>query len=702
LLGAFISQAAVLAAFSLPVLRQLNSTIPTYPCLPDEKLIVWILSWVAHALADPTLAVFDGNIFHPAPGQLTGSTHLFAVQTLFAPIYLWTKEPLLSTAIVAALTYPLAAVLMTALLVRCGCTRLTAWLFGLVYAVGLLRVPFNFHVLQYPNLLLPLVAIGLVQVRDSPRLWSGALLFTLTLAALLTSYYVAIIAALGLGCWVLAELIDRRPRLGFLLIVTFTTVAAAAVTAYVLRPYFERSALMEPPVLPWLSLTDVSESAVATARFYQELGFPWIAAFALLAFFAFLRPRERSAARLLLPAVLLVVLVTIMTVIGLPGWLGEIAALTPLRHFRAWLRLLVLADFAFCLLAAVGLDALRSRYGRGVAAFPIALVVALTVPRMQALEGETVVAHPMTDRRAAYKSLEFFAALAPGPVLELPFDWHGDSEAMLASTLHWRPLVNGFTGYPPPHFQPLRAALRRLPRREAVQRIYDLTHLDWIILRPVKDWKSPEERARMYYGLKASGFVTQSFEVVGFTLMMVKLKAVHDKWYGAIAAGIQPGKTILGTPLRPLTIDGSAAIVRQIGEVAAGREPDTIRLRVEVRNEGETTWPALGSLPVYHSSDHRTLVPFEVYIETRWTRLDQAGGARGEPLTESIQFSSDMPPGERVTKSFSVVVPTVPGTYRFDVRVVQKDGIEFYEPPSRMVHGVYEILEVDEADLTGE
>ena len=699
LLGAFLSHAIVLAAFSLPYLRQMDRVIPAFPFVPDEKLIVWILSWVTHALSDPSLSVFDANIYHPAPGQLTGSEHLFALQALFAPIYLWTKQPVLSTAIVACLTYPLAAALMTALLVRLGCTRLVAWLCGLVYAVSLLRVPLNFHVLQYPNLFLPLIAIGIVQARDAPGLLRAWWLFVFSLAALLTSYYIAVIAFLAMGCWVLAELIDRRPRLGFLLTTTIAPVAAVAMAAFVLRPYIARSELMSPPALPWLRLLNL----IQAFSYYRQDGFVWVAPFAFLAILGLSRRRDPTWSRLALPAILVFLLGTTLTIVGLPGWLGELASHTPLRNFRGWVRLLVLTDFGLYLLAAAGLDACRRRFGLGVAALPLAAFALLAVPRLQGLaEWETFVPRPLVDRRVPYESLQFYAGLGPGAVLELPAGWQQDSEAMLGSTLHWRPLVNGFTGYPPPHYPALISAIRRLPAGSALQQIIDLTHLSWIFLRPVEDWNSPEGLARMRDGLKASGLVGQVFELGGFTLINVTARPVHEDWYAAIATGMQPGRTALGTPLQRLSIDQSIAVVRHIGAVRAGPRPDTLLFRVAVRNEGTTTWPVLGSFPLQQLTSNRPLVPFEVYLEATWTLLDEAAVPPGERLAQRIQLESDVPPREGFARTLSIFVPKRPGTYQFDLRVVQKDGIDFYEPPSRMVHQIFQVFESAEEESSGE
>src|SRR5262249_24914438 len=82
----------------------------------DARLIIWILGWVAHALAHAPASLFDAPIFHPAPGQLAGSEHFLSAQLVFGPIYWAGGNPVLAANVVALLSYPLAAIAMDRLL----------------------------------------------------------------------------------------------------------------------------------------------------------------------------------------------------------------------------------------------------------------------------------------------------------------------------------------------------------------------------------------------------------------------------------------------------------------------------------------------------------------------------------------------------------------------------------------------------------
>src|SRR5258706_6407567 len=60
----------------------------------DVDLIVWILAWGAHALATRPSALFEANLFHPAPHALATTEHLLGLQPLYLPLRLATGDPL--------------------------------------------------------------------------------------------------------------------------------------------------------------------------------------------------------------------------------------------------------------------------------------------------------------------------------------------------------------------------------------------------------------------------------------------------------------------------------------------------------------------------------------------------------------------------------------------------------------------------------
>ena len=241
LLVAAASYAVVFGVLAAPFLSGFGERIPVGPNLNDEQLIVWILSWVSHALGTDPRLVFDANINFPAPGQLTGSDHFFTSQLLFGPLFGLTRNPILSANLTALATYPLAALAMQRLLLRVGCAPSTAWTMGLVFALGPRRVPFNLHILQYSNLFLPLVALCLVRLRDAPTGKHAASLMLVFGLGILSSFYMAVLLAFTALVWGIASWLQPgRNRARFLALGLLAGVGASCVAAVLITPYFGR------------------------------------------------------------------------------------------------------------------------------------------------------------------------------------------------------------------------------------------------------------------------------------------------------------------------------------------------------------------------------------------------------------------------------------------------------------------------------
>ena len=339
---------------------------------------------------------------------------------LFGPLYLLTGRPLVATAIVTFLTYPLAALAMAALLVRLGCARLVAWVCGLVFAVGILRIPLNFHVLQYPNLFLPLAALGAVRARSAPG-WKSALwLFAVLLATLLTSYYIAGIVCIALAIWVFADLLTLRPRaVAFVTTVVLSLLAAVGVTAILLHPYIVRSRGMVPNALPWDHGGQLRLWVQMARDHWDKNADYWRVPFAFLVLLGLGGRGDATWRRIALPGALLCFLGTAIVIVGLPDGLGQLAAHTPLRNFRGWGRLLMVTDFGLCLLAAAGLDVCRRRFGKRVALVPIAAFALLAaLPRLTALvSAMSPVPLALGARADAYRTVKLHrrARARPAP-----------------------------------------------------------------------------------------------------------------------------------------------------------------------------------------------------------------------------------------------------------------------------------------------
>src|SRR5690242_1948333 len=62
---------------------------------PDEHLLMWILSWDAHAFVHQPLRIFDANIFYPNSNTLAYSENLIGSGLIAAPVLWMTNNPVL-------------------------------------------------------------------------------------------------------------------------------------------------------------------------------------------------------------------------------------------------------------------------------------------------------------------------------------------------------------------------------------------------------------------------------------------------------------------------------------------------------------------------------------------------------------------------------------------------------------------------------
>ncbi len=253
-------------------------------------------------------------------------------------------------------------------------------------------------------------------------------------------------------------------------------------------------------------------------------------------------------------------------------------------------------------------------------------------------------------------------AAEPGAVLELPIansPLDGGSlrvtgHAMLGSTLHWRPLLNGYSGHPPASAQLVATLAQRLPDPDAVAALCSLTGLRFVVahfgLMP-----GEEERWReIAVDAPALEPVARFGDDVVFRVRG-DCAGPGAATIAALAAAA-PERTLGGAPLRALSGDEARREIR--GELPATAPPGRYSwLWVDVTNRGNTTWPGLAPS-----------VPWALQLRSRWR--DAATGAvliEGE----AIPLAHDLAPGETIRAQVNVLVPRRAGTYVLEIGLVQ-------------------------------
>jgi hypothetical protein len=658
LLLGFAAYLVVLGWVAWPWIRVADRAIPASPLIayPDDARL--IVTQVRSGLRVRRPAdVFEAPIFHPAPAQLLGSELFASSLPLAAPFLAATGNATLAASGAALFTYPLAAIAMEALLLALGCIPVAAWVAGLLFTLGPLRVPGNLQVLQYPNFWLPAVALSLTALRARPTALRTALAALAIALAGLSSLYMAVMAATCAVAWFLFEVLrGGAGRARYVACAAVAAVAAAIPVAGLGWSYAR-----------WIGSTSVATPWMEKPEFFAALGRAvaasagplfWGLAMAGLASAASRRSPTRdwalAGAGILFLACLLMSGPRIFVgEVSTPGPFALLLA-SPLRFFRVPWRFVVLAGFGGALLAAAALDAASRLLGPRPGAVAVLAVAALAVGStriapfgLDAIDGQV---NPVYDgvARAAH-------ARGAGSLLELPIDKGRDApdgsesrvpvgDSMVGATRHGLPLVWGFTGYPPAHEPILRRMIGRLDRPGTLADVVDLTHVRWILLRPAGDWQDPGQRERLL-GLPGTTVVASRD---GWDLLRVGLEPRRPELFRAIADGPLAGHTPLGSPVDgPRDLLAGVQVEASPARVAPG---ERVTLAVTLRNLSREPWPATDAAGL----------PGSVGVVVERRRV----GAIAAPETVVVELPRDLLPGESLRLPVEIEAPREPGEYR--------------------------------------
>ena len=463
----------------------------------DAELNEWILAWVAHQLPRDPLHLFEANIFYPAHDSLAFSEPLIVPALMGAPMAWAGASPVLVHNVVL-----IAGLALTAF---AGCLLIEAWTGSLM--AGLVAgsmLAFNTHTLTRIAHIQALHLYGLpLALLAADRLIRGgsyraAIALALWVAVLAyTSGYLVVFAAFMLAIAFLARVPEWWPHARPILTrVTVAAVVAALVILPVYIPY--RRVAREQQMVRTLDV--VKEYSATLTGYLASAGrvhistwsgpffkdpidsfFPGIAITALAIAAIVLAFRRRPAADA--TATLTRRRVVMLVAIGVTGFVLSLGTATPvygwafnvfppMQGLRAAARFGNLFLLAVAMLGGLGLALWRPGRYAGLALLLLVNLESLRAPfaytRFEGIPG-------------LYRLL----ADEPGPVVlaEQPFFPRSgiflNSPYVLASTAHWRPLMNGYSGYTPASYQRYADAFWYFPEDWAIKAMKDagVTHV---------------------------------------------------------------------------------------------------------------------------------------------------------------------------------------------------------------------------------
>jgi hypothetical protein len=457
----------------------------------DVMLNEWILAWVQHQLPRDPLRLFQGNIFYPAHDTLAYSEPLIVPALMSAPIRWLGGSPVL--------VHNLLVIAGFALTALAAFTVIKQWTGDTVAAfVAASAFAFNTHLLVRLAHVQALHAYGLPlallatdrlllyrRTRDALwlALWMTAMAYTSGHFLIFATVMIAVALLSRPAEWI-REPLAVLPR--FALAAALTTAAVLPLSLPYQRVAREQGLVRSLENVGEYSATLKGYLAAAGRLHYStwsaplfqndvDAFFPGVTVLALsLAAVALAwRDRTAGAGTTRRRIIMLIAIGGVGMVLSLGthtpvyGWLYAI--FPPLSSIRAAARFGNLFLLALALLAGMGAALLRSSgiFGRRATAATLALITLVNV--------EAIRAPFHYSRFAGIPNLYSILAREPGRVVlvEQPFypprGIFENAEYVLNSTAHWRPLMNGYSGYTPTSYRQYAASFWFFPEDFAIQ-----------------------------------------------------------------------------------------------------------------------------------------------------------------------------------------------------------------------------------------
>ena len=456
----------------------------------DTMLNEWAVSWVAHQLTHNPLRLFDSNIFHPNRYTLAYSEPLIVPGMMGAPLRWLGASPVLTYNVLLLLGFVLTALAMYVVMVSWTGDHLAGILAGALLAFNahtIARMPHLqvIHAAAFPLALWTFDRL-LIQRRTRDAVWLSLCL----LALALTSGHLVVFAVFALTT---ALLVRRHEwwghhgksfmfRLGGAALVTLPLSIIALWPYHVLNAddAFRRplEGIASLSASPWSYVSTTARlhydvwSGYVFRNHSDETLFSGFVALALAgAALWWHRPTDAARRRMLIAIGAIGFIMSLGTFTPVYTWAYHL--LPPIQGMRAASRFGYLVMVAVAALAGFGIAALRERWSsRWVTPVVIGLIVLATIETIHT----PLRYEPFTGLSPIYGPI----ANDPDPVavLELPIfrgdTFHRNAAYVLASTAHWKPLVNGYSGHRPPDFDRLAERVAAFPDDAAVNLLREL------------------------------------------------------------------------------------------------------------------------------------------------------------------------------------------------------------------------------------
>lgn len=442
----------------------------------DVYFNLWRLRWIARALATSPAALFNGNIFYPEPGALTMSDAMLVEGFLGAPLLWIGLPPVLVHNLLLFGAIVISALGMFVLARHLTGSAAAAILAGIIFAFVPYRFEHYMHLELQWTTWIPWAFWSLDRTVTEGRARYGALCGLFIALQMLSSIYYGIFLALLVSLSAVLLLLTVRGRhlaraTGSLAL--GGALAAAICGAYAV-PYLETREKVGAPPEAQIAMFSARPSSYLVAtpenwlygRMFRGRGtperrlFPGFAAM-VLAFAGLLLRRPRPAAIVFLIAMIAAFELSL----GIRGYSHVFlhAHVPVFEGLRAPARLGIFVVFFLATLAAFGYAAIESVLRPAARRIAGAVAVLVLVAEYW-VAPLTLVAYP----NEAPPLYAWLSEQPAGVVVEMPMPIPGElagaePEHSYMSTFHWKPIVNGYSGYLPPSYLHRLARTRGFP-----------------------------------------------------------------------------------------------------------------------------------------------------------------------------------------------------------------------------------------------
>jgi PA14 domain-containing protein len=447
----------------------------------DTVLNEWTLAWVVHQAPRAPLRLYEANIFYPEHDTLAYSEAMIVQSAMAAPLF-----QLGASAVLAYNLVLLAGFVLTGWAVTLVVVRWTGdWVAGLVSGI---LAGFNAHTLsRLPHLqaqhaeFLPLALVALDALFREPRTGHALRLAGWFTLQALASVYLLVFTAFALTAAALARpdawMSERFGRVSRFVALA-AGLAALALLPFMLpywRAYHDQGLtrslveagsysaspgdyLATPARLHW-AWWSYRWTTRGTALFPGALGLT-LTCIAILTGVAFRDARARMCLAMGVCGVLLSFGPTV------PGYAFLYRFVPMLHAVRTPVRFGYLGIVAVAILAGFGVVELRRRLP--IRIWPPLAAIILVMGAIEPL------AAPL--ELSAFDDIpRIYARVPPDPdavVVELPFPsshaMSRNAKYMLNSTRHWKPMLNGYSGFVPDSYYQHVALLEGFPSAESL------------------------------------------------------------------------------------------------------------------------------------------------------------------------------------------------------------------------------------------